>query len=45
MGYMLDCAGFTEEAEKNSLFFAKIQRRFDGQDCRKPKNGECYKGT
>jgi GH15 family glucan-1,4-alpha-glucosidase len=45
MGYVLDCAGFTEEAEKNALFFAKTQRQFDGQDCRKPSNGECYKGT
>jgi GH15 family glucan-1,4-alpha-glucosidase len=45
MGYMLDCAGFSEEAEKNSLFFAKTQRQLDGQDCRQPKKGECYKGT
>jgi hypothetical protein len=45
MGYMLDCAGYTEEAEKNSLFFAKTQRLLDGQDCRQPKKGECYKGT
>jgi hypothetical protein len=45
MGYLLDCAGFTDEAEKNSLFFAENQRQFDGQDCRKPSNNECYKGT
>jgi hypothetical protein len=45
MGYALDCAGFTEEAEKNSLFFAKTQRKFDGQDCYKPKKAECFKGT
>jgi GH15 family glucan-1,4-alpha-glucosidase len=45
MGYMLDCAGFHEEAEKNSLFFAKTQRKVDGQDCYKPKKAECYRGT
>jgi hypothetical protein len=45
MGYALDCAGFTEEAEKNSFFFAAVQRKADGQDCRKPNKGECYKGT
>lgn len=45
MGFLLDCAGFTDEAERNALFFAKAQRKYDGQDCRLPKNGECYKGT
>jgi GH15 family glucan-1,4-alpha-glucosidase len=45
MGYMLDCAGFTQEAEDNVNFIARTQRKQDGQDCRKPSNNECYKGT
>ncbi len=45
MGFMLDCAGFHDEAEKNSLFFKRTQRQYDGQDCFKPKSGDCYKGT
>jgi GH15 family glucan-1,4-alpha-glucosidase len=45
MGYMLDCAGFTKEAEENVSFIASTQRKEEGQDCRNPKNNECYKGT
>ncbi|HEX8577488.1 MAG TPA: hypothetical protein VF677_14455 [Flavobacterium sp.] len=45
LGLILDCAGFTKEAEENALFYARVQRRYDGQDCRKPGKGVCYKGT
>jgi hypothetical protein len=45
MGYMLDCAGLTKEAEDNVYFIANTQRKADDEDCRKPKNKECYKGT
>jgi|GEM_PF-3907304 len=45
LGLMLDCAGFTKEAEDNALFYAKVQRKYDGQDCRKPDKQICYKGT
>jgi GH15 family glucan-1,4-alpha-glucosidase len=45
MGYMLDCAGYTKEAEDNINFIANTQRKTEGQDCKKPSEGECYKGT
>jgi hypothetical protein len=45
MGYMLDCAGFTKEAEDNVQFIANNQRTENGQDCKNPKNKKCYKGT
>ncbi|HEU4495513.1 MAG TPA: hypothetical protein VFR70_00520 [Flavobacterium sp.] len=45
LGLILDCAGFTKEAEENALFYARVQRKQDGQDCRKPEKGICYKGT
>ncbi len=45
MGLALDCAGFHEEAEKNLLFLAKVQRKKDGESCRQPEKGECYAGT
>jgi GH15 family glucan-1,4-alpha-glucosidase len=45
MGYMLDCAGFTKEAEDNVNFIVNTQRKSEGQDCKKPNENECYKGT
>jgi GH15 family glucan-1,4-alpha-glucosidase len=45
MGYMLDCAGYTKEAEDNVNFIVNIQRKTEGQDCKKPNENECYKGT
>lgn len=45
MGYMLDCAGYTEEATNQALFFSDIQRENFGDDCRIPANNECYAGT
>jgi hypothetical protein len=45
MGYMLDCAGYTAEAEQQALFFNAVQRTSFGQDCLTPANNDCYKGT
>jgi hypothetical protein len=45
MGYMLDCAGFTKEAEDNVRFIARTQRKNKGDDCQKPTENECEKGT
>jgi hypothetical protein len=45
MGYVLDCAGFHEEAENNALFFTRCQRKKDFEICYKPLAFECYKGT
>lgn len=45
MGYMLDCAGFTKEAEDNVNFIANTQREKENEDCKKPENKECYAGT
>jgi GH15 family glucan-1,4-alpha-glucosidase len=45
MGYMLDCAGYTKEAEDNVNFIVNTQRKTEGQDCKKPNENECYKGT
>ncbi|MGL4599712.1 MAG: hypothetical protein ACRCYO_19455, partial [Bacteroidia bacterium] len=45
MGFVLDCAGFHEEAERNSLFFVSTQRQKEGEQCYKPPADDCYKGT
>jgi GH15 family glucan-1,4-alpha-glucosidase len=45
MGYMLDCAGYTKEAEDNVNFIVNTQRKTEGQDCKKPNEKECYKGS
>lgn len=45
IGLILDCAGYTEEAEENARFFARVQRKEDGQDCRRPRRDECFAGT
>jgi GH15 family glucan-1,4-alpha-glucosidase len=45
MGYLLDCAGFHEEAERNSLFFVNTQRKNAGEQCYKPGRNECYAGS
>lgn len=43
--FMLNCAGYTSEAEKAAIFFANNQRLNDGDDCKTPSNNECYAGT
>jgi GH15 family glucan-1,4-alpha-glucosidase len=45
MGYMLDCAGFSKEAEDNVNFIAHTQRKVENSDCKKPENKECFAGT
>jgi hypothetical protein len=45
MGYMLDCAGYTAEAEQQALFFNNAQRTSLAQDCSMPANNDCYAGT
>jgi Secretion system C-terminal sorting domain len=45
MGYMLDTAGYTQEAQNQALFFKNVQRTSFGQDCQFPANNECYDGT
>lgn len=45
MMYMLDCAGYTAEAEAASKFFADVQRVNVNDDCQYPANNECYAGT
>jgi GH15 family glucan-1,4-alpha-glucosidase len=45
MGYMLDCSGYTQEAEDNVNFIVNTQRKNDGQDCKNVNNNECEKGT
>jgi hypothetical protein len=45
MAYMLDCAGYTSEADKACRFFADVQRVNAGEDCQTPANNECYAGT
>ncbi len=45
MGYMLDCAGYTKEAEDNVNFILNTQRKTERQDCKNPNENECYKGT
>jgi Secretion system C-terminal sorting domain len=45
MGYMLDCAGYKQEAENQAQFFNNVQRTAFGQDCQFPANNECYAGT
>ena len=43
--YMLNCAGYTNEAEKAATFFANNQRQNYGDDCHYPANNECYAST
>jgi hypothetical protein len=45
MGYMLDCAGYTQEAETQALFFNNVNRQSLGQDCQTPAYNDCYEGT
>jgi hypothetical protein len=45
MSFVLDAAGYTEEAEKNNLFFTTVQRKKNNELCKNPLNFECYKGT
>jgi GH15 family glucan-1,4-alpha-glucosidase len=45
MGFVLDLAGYHEEAEKNNLFFTTVQRKKDFDICKDPLKFECHKGT
>jgi hypothetical protein len=45
MSFVLDLAGYHEEAEKNNLFFTTVQRKKDFEICKDPLKFECHKGT
>jgi hypothetical protein len=45
MSFVLDLAGYHEEAEKNNLFFTKVQRKKNFEICKDPLKFQCYQGT
>ncbi len=45
MSFVLDLAGYAQEAERNNLFFTSVQRKKNNEFCKDPLRFECYKGT